>query len=44
MTFLQKIIDTTQLVEGVKLDVKPSKIVAGLEPEKTNSWLQAMYM
>lgn len=36
-------IDVTQIVNGTKIDVKASKIVAGQEPEKTNEWLQAMY-
>ncbi len=44
MKFLQKIIDCVQLVNGTQIDAKPSKIVAGQEPEKTNEWLQAMYV
>ena len=42
LRFLQKIIDCVQLVNGVQLDVRPGKVVAGQEPEKTNEWLQAM--
>lgn len=43
LKFLQKIIDLTQMVNGKQLDVKPSKIVAGQEAEKTNEWLQGLY-
>ena len=32
-----------ELMSNQKLDVKPAKIVAGLEPEKTNELLVAMY-
>lgn len=44
MKFLQKLIDCVQIVNGAELSVKTSKIVAGQEPEKTNEWLQAMYI
>ena len=38
--FLQKMVDVVQLVNNEAIDVKPSKIVAGLEPDKTNIFLQ----
>ena len=38
-----KLIQLTELVVGDELDVKPTKIVAGHEPEKTNAFLQAMF-
>ena len=44
MTFLQKLIDCVQQVNGIQLSAKPAKIVAGQEAEKTNEWLQAMYV
>lgn len=44
MAFLQKLIDCVQEVNGTPLSVKPAKIVAGHEAEKTNEWLQAMYL
>mmetsp|Transcript_2665 Transcript_2665/g.9319 ORF Transcript_2665/g.9319 Transcript_2665/m.9319 type:complete len:409 (-) Transcript_2665:76-1302(-) len=40
--FLQRIIDLTNNQLGEEVDVRPSKIVAGLEPENTNMWLQAL--
>ena len=42
INFLVKMIQLTELVLQQELDVKPSKIVAGHEPEKTNAFLQAM--
>ena len=33
-------VDVVQLVNNEAIDVKPSKIVAGLEPDKTNIFLQ----
>ena len=38
--FLQKVIDVLMFATGQKLKVKPSRIVAGAEPEKTNEMLQ----
>lgn len=40
---LVKLIQITELVVGEELDVKPTKIIAGHEPEKTNIFLQAMF-
>eukprot|EP00079_Xenopus_tropicalis_P038863 XP_017952634.1 PREDICTED: TRAF3-interacting protein 1 isoform X2 [Xenopus tropicalis] len=40
--FLQKAIDVVALVTGELLTVKPARIVAGHEPEKTNELLQAI--
>ncbi|XP_067929476.1 TRAF3-interacting protein 1-like isoform X2 [Watersipora subatra] len=42
VAFLQKAIDITVLVTGAKLSVRPSKVVAGLEAEKTNEFLQTL--
>jgi len=39
INFLVKIIQLTELVVGEELDVKPTKVVAGHEPEKTNLFL-----
>ena len=43
IAFLVKMIQLTECVTGDQLDVKPTKIVAGHEPEKTNALLQAMF-
>uniref|UniRef100_A0A7M4FU95 TRAF3-interacting protein 1 n=1 Tax=Crocodylus porosus TaxID=8502 RepID=A0A7M4FU95_CROPO len=40
--FLQKAIDVVIMVTGEPLAVKPVRIVAGHEPEKTNEFLQAI--
>ncbi|XP_063883392.1 TRAF3-interacting protein 1-like isoform X3 [Scylla paramamosain] len=40
--FLQKCIDATVLATGENLSVRPGKIVAGHEADKTNEWLQAL--
>ncbi|XP_043930986.1 TRAF3-interacting protein 1 [Protopterus annectens] len=42
ITFLQKAIDVVIMVSGDPLTVKPARVVAGLEPEKTNELLQAL--
>ncbi|NXF10304.1 MIPT3 protein, partial [Smithornis capensis] len=42
MNFLQKAIDVVVLVTGEPLSVKPARVVAGYEPEKTNEFLQAI--
>lgn len=36
INFLAKMIAVVELMTGEKMDVKPAKIVAGLEPDKTN--------
>ncbi|XP_018094405.1 TRAF3-interacting protein 1 isoform X2 [Xenopus laevis] len=42
INFLQKAVDVIALVTGEPLTVKPARIVAGHEPEKTNELLQAI--
>ncbi|KAJ7344864.1 hypothetical protein JRQ81_000814 [Phrynocephalus forsythii] len=42
ISFLQKAIDVVILVTGEPLAVKPARIVAGHEPERTNELLQAI--
>ncbi|XP_054751126.1 TRAF3-interacting protein 1-like isoform X3 [Lytechinus pictus] len=42
IALLQKIIDVVEMVTGKTLSVKPSKIVAGHEPDKTNELLQTI--
>ena len=39
ISFLTKLISLTEGVLGEEIDVKPNKIVAGHEPEKTNVFL-----
>ena len=36
---LVKMIQLTELVVGEEIEVKPTKIIAGHEPEKTNAFL-----
>ncbi|KRX06645.1 hypothetical protein PPERSA_13124 [Pseudocohnilembus persalinus] len=43
LIFLKKLIELTQYARQTKLDVKPTKIVAGMEPENTNILLQEFY-
>ncbi|KAI6651715.1 TRAF3-interacting protein 1 [Oopsacas minuta] len=40
LVFLQKVIDVLMFATGQKLKTKPSRIVAGAEPERTNEMLQ----
>ncbi|XP_058813306.1 TRAF3-interacting protein 1 [Topomyia yanbarensis] len=42
VAYLQKLIDVTKAVTGKELKVRPSKVIAGLEPERTNELLQAI--
>lgn len=42
INFLQKAVDVVTLVLGEPLSVKPARVVAGHEPEKTNELLQAI--
>jgi TRAF3-interacting protein 1 len=43
ISILSKMITITEMIVGEKFDVKPSKIVAGLEPERTNYFLQQLF-
>lgn len=43
ISILSKMITLTEMVIGEKIDVKPSKIVAGLEPDHTNYFLQQLF-
>jgi len=43
ISILTKMITLTEMMVGEKIDVKPSKIVAGLEPERTNYFLQQLF-
>lgn len=42
MAFLQKVIDAVKVITGISLTVRPTKIIAGHEPTKTNELLQAI--
>ncbi|ESO06125.1 hypothetical protein HELRODRAFT_64267 [Helobdella robusta] len=42
IAFLQKVIDIVSLVNDTTISVKPSKIIAGNDPEKTNELLQLL--
>lgn len=43
LSILSKMITLTEMIIGEKIDVKPSKIVAGLEPDRTNYFLQQLF-
>ena len=43
INFLNKLIALVEAVLQEKIDVKANKIVAGLEPDKTNLFLQALF-
>jgi len=40
---LVKLIALTGMMLGEEVDVKPSNVLAGQSPEKTNLWLQMMF-
>jgi TRAF3-interacting protein 1 len=40
LAFLEKIVNCVQHAQGIELEIKPAKVVAGLEPEFTNIFLQ----
>lgn len=42
IAYLQKITDCVSFALGTKIDVRPSKVVAGMEPQATNLLLQAL--
>ena len=43
IAYLQKFVDLVKMMGKEDLKVNPGKIVAGLEPEYTNSMLQSLY-
>ena len=43
INWLVKLLQLTELVVGEQIDCKPTKIVAGHEPEATNFFLQQMF-
>ena len=42
LAYLAKIASVVELTLGTTLDMRPAKVVAGMEPEKTNQFLQAL--
>ena len=42
LAYLAKICSVVELTLGRQLDMRPAKVLAGLEPEKTNFFLQAL--
>ncbi|KAK9709212.1 Microtubule-binding protein MIP-T3 CH-like domain [Popillia japonica] len=42
ITFLTKLIDAIKILTEIDLKVKPTKVIAGLEPSETNKLLQAI--
>lgn len=43
LAWLVKAITLTELVVEEQIDIKPSMVLAGQQPEKTNLWLQQMF-
>ena len=43
INFLGKMIALVEIMTQEKMEVKPAKIVAGLEPENTNEFLQTLF-
>lgn len=43
LAWLVKIITLTELMLEETIDIKPSMVLAGQQPEKTNAWLQKMF-
>jgi len=43
INWLVKLLQLTELVVGEQIDCKPTKVVAGHEPENTNFFLQQMF-
>jgi TRAF3-interacting protein 1 len=42
LAYLAKIISVVELTNGTPIDIRPGKVVAGMEPEKTSGFLQAL--
>ena len=40
LAYLNKIMSVVELTLGITLEMRPAKVVAGMEPEKTNQFLQ----
>ena len=39
LNFLVKLITLTEMIVGEKIDIKPSMVLAGQQPDRTNFWL-----